>query len=173
MGMTHGTIAGMLLTDLIQGRANPWAKLYDPGRISLRAMGVMTRETLNFAGKYAQYLTKGDVRSVEEIPPGGGALLRHGTKKLAAYRDEQGELHVASAVCPHLGCIVAWNSAERSWDCPCHGSRFDPYGRVIDGPANTDLTPESLDSEKDRKGMPIRESTRASGRWVRAGRRER
>ena len=170
MGMTHGTIAGMLLTDLILGRENPWAKLYDPGRVSLRAMGTLAKETLNFAGKYAQYLTKGDVPSVDEIPSGGGAVLRQGAKKLAAYRDDQGELHVASAVCPHLGCIVAWNSAEKSWDCPCHGSRFDPYGKVLDGPANTDLKPESLGPETGRKEMPVRESTRASGRWVSVGR---
>jgi len=167
MGMTHGTIAGILLTDLIQGRENPWSKLYDPGRVSLRAAGEMAKENLNFASKYGQYLTGGDVRSVEEIPPGGGALLRHGAKKLAAYRDEQGELHVRSAVCTHLGCIVAWNTAEKTWDCPCHGSRFDPYGRVLDGPANTDLPPERLEKPK---GMPVRESTRASGRWVRVGR---
>jgi glycine/D-amino acid oxidase-like deaminating enzyme/nitrite reductase/ring-hydroxylating ferredoxin subunit len=174
MGMTHGTIAGILLTDLIQGRENSWAKLYDPGRVSLRAMGEMARENLNFATKYAQYLTGGDVRGLEEIQPGDGAVVRQGTKKLAAYRDDKGELHVRSAVCPHLGCIVAWNSAEKSWDCPCHGSRFDPYGRVLDGPANTDLPEEKVKSVSSKddapRGMPVRESTRASGRWVRVGR---
>jgi Rieske Fe-S protein len=169
MGMTHGTIAGILLTDLILGRENPWTRLYDPGRVSLRAMGEMAKENLNFAAKYASYLTGGD-GSIEEIEPGQGAVVRHGAKKLAAYRDRNGELHVHSAVCPHLGCIVAWNSAERTWDCPCHGSRFDSYGRVLDGPANTDLTPEPLTPSDRPKGMPVRESTRSSGRWVRVGR---
>jgi Rieske Fe-S protein len=170
MGMTHGTIAGMLITDLVQGREHPWSRLYDPRRVSLRAAGDFARETLNFAARYAQYLAAGDVKSVEEIPPGHGAVLRQGGKKLAVFRDDEGELHVASAICPHLGCIVGWNTAERSWDCPCHGSRFDPYGKVLDGPANTDLEPEQPGSRREHQGKPVRESTRASGRWVRVGR---
>jgi glycine/D-amino acid oxidase-like deaminating enzyme/nitrite reductase/ring-hydroxylating ferredoxin subunit len=141
MGMTHGTIAGMLLTDLILGRENPWSKLYDPSRLVLRAAPGLLKENLNVARQYADWLTPGQVASPEEVGPGAGAIVRRGLSKVAVYRDEQGRLHERSAVCPHLGCIVAWNSSDRTWDCPCHGSRFDPLGRVVNGPANTDLAP--------------------------------
>ena len=140
MGMTHGTIAGMLLTDLILGRENPWATLYDPSRKTLRAAGDFARETLNMAAQYADWLTGGDVDSVDEIAPDSGAVVRKGLTKLAVYRDPEGELHYLSAVCTHLGCIVSWNPAERTWDCPCHGSRYDKLGDVINGPANKHLT---------------------------------
>lgn len=139
-GMTYGTIAGMLITDLIMGRPNPWESLYDPGRITLRASGEYAREALNTAAQYADYLTPGDVDSADQIVKDSGAVIRRGALKVAAYRDATGELHEHSAVCPHLGCIVAWNPAEKTWDCPCHGSRFDKFGAVINGPANVGLT---------------------------------
>lgn len=135
MGMTHGTIAGMLLDDLIVGRENLWARLYDPGRVPVRAIGAFAKENLNVVAQYADYLGKSDVDSFDEIAPGTGAVVREGLKRVAAYRDDTGALHLRSAVCTHLGCVVAWNHAERTWDCPCHGSRFDPYGRVLNGPA--------------------------------------
>jgi glycine/D-amino acid oxidase-like deaminating enzyme/nitrite reductase/ring-hydroxylating ferredoxin subunit len=139
MGMTHGTIAGMLLRDLVLHRDNPWRALYDPSRLILRALPTLVRENTNVVAQYAQWLTPAEVSSVEEIAPGQGALLRRGRAKIAAYRDVDGRLHECSAVCPHLACIVAWNSAEKTWDCPCHGSRFDAVGHVINGPANTNL----------------------------------
>jgi glycine/D-amino acid oxidase-like deaminating enzyme/nitrite reductase/ring-hydroxylating ferredoxin subunit len=138
-GITHGTIAGMLLTDLILGRKNPWTKLYDPSRVTLRATPDFLKENLNVAAQFSDWATGSEVDSYEQIPPGGGAVVRRGFKKIAVYRDEQGEIHERSAVCTHLYCIVAWNSAERTWDCPCHGSRFDPYGQVVNGPAITPL----------------------------------
>ncbi len=138
-GMTHGTIAGMLLTDQILGRHNPWESLYDPGRITLRATAEFAKENVNVAAQYADWLTKGDVESVDEIPKDGGAVIRRGASKVAVYRDQTGALHERSAVCPHLGCIVAWNPAEKTWDCPCHGSRFDKFGEVMNGPANVGL----------------------------------
>lgn len=139
MGMTHGTIAGILLTDLILNRENPWAALYDPSRKTLRAAGEFAQENLNVARQYTDWLTGGDVSSPVQIQPGTGAVIRSGFTKLAVYRDPQGELHECSAVCPHLGCIVDWNDAEKTWDCPCHGSRFDRLGQVLNGPANRDL----------------------------------
>ena len=138
-GMTHGTIAGMLITDLITGNANPWAKLYDPARVSLRSAPEFVRENLNVAVQYADYVTPGEISSPDAIRAGSGAIMRDGTKKFAVYRDEQGALHVRSAVCTHLYCIVDWNDTEKTWDCPCHGSRFDRYGKVINGPAISDL----------------------------------
>jgi len=103
-GMTHGTIAGMLLTDLIQGRKNEWEDLYSPSRIRLKALPDYAAENLNVAAQYVDRIT-----------------------------------HRRSAVCPHLGCVVAWNSTEETWDCPCHGSRFSANGKVYQGPANSDL----------------------------------
>ncbi len=139
MGMTHGTIAGILLTDLIMGRENPWEKLYDPSRKTLRAAGEYAREMLNVAVQYTDWLTGGDVSSEDEVTRDSGAVLRRGLTKVAVYRDEKGNLHECSAICNHLGCIVNWNTAEKTWDCPCHGSRFDKLGKVINGPANKDL----------------------------------
>jgi len=141
MGMTHGTIAGILLTDLITGRENPWARLYDPSRISLRAAGQFAKENLDVALQYASLAAPGEVRDPAEIPPGAGAVMRRGVKQVAVYRNGTGSLHERSAVCTHLGCIVRWNSLEKSWDCPCHGSRFDPHGKVLNGPAIDPLPP--------------------------------
>jgi glycine/D-amino acid oxidase-like deaminating enzyme/nitrite reductase/ring-hydroxylating ferredoxin subunit len=146
MGMTHGTIAGMLLTDLICGRENRWAGLYNPSRKTLKAATEFAKENINVARQYADWVTGGDVSSLDQIPPESGAIVRRGLSKLAVYRDGGGNLHEWSAVCPHLGCIVSWNDAEKTWDCPCHGSRFDCLGRVINGPANRDLAPAT--SEK-------------------------
>lgn len=140
-GMTHGTIAGILLTDLIMGRENEWATVYDPTRKTLRALPEFASENLNATAQYTEYLTGGDVDSLSEIKPGEGAIVRDGLKKIAVYRDESGALHERSAVCVHLGCIVSWNSKEKSWDCPCHGSRYDAYGKVFQGPANRNLDP--------------------------------
>lgn len=141
MGMTHGTIAAMLITDLMLGRPNPWATLYDPSRKSLKAAGTFVQENLNVVAQYGDWLSSGDVESENQIPKGTGAILRQGLQKLAVYRDEGGELHRCSAVCPHLKCIVAWDSIEHSWNCPCHGSRFNAYGKVVTGPAKADLAP--------------------------------
>jgi glycine/D-amino acid oxidase-like deaminating enzyme/nitrite reductase/ring-hydroxylating ferredoxin subunit len=139
-GMTHGTIAGILLTDLIMGRTNEWEKLYDPTRKTLKALPEFASENLNVAAQYADLVTPGDVDSADEIKPGEGAIVRHGLKKVATYRDDSGTIHERSAVCVHLGCIVDWNSKEKTWDCPCHGSRYDAYGKVFQGPANSDLS---------------------------------
>jgi glycine/D-amino acid oxidase-like deaminating enzyme/nitrite reductase/ring-hydroxylating ferredoxin subunit len=141
MGLTHGTIAGILLTDLILGRPNPWQKLYAPNRKSPRAVGTFAKENLNVLGQYGDWLTAGDVASTDAIGRGSGGILRRGMSKVAVYRDDDGTLHQYSAACPHLGCVVAWNAFAGTFDCPCHGSRFSSSGKVITGPANSDLTP--------------------------------
>ena len=139
MGMTHGTIAGMLLTDLIVGRENRWAELYDPSRIRAGAVTDFVKENLNVAAQYTSWVTGGEVSSVDEVAPNSGAVIREGIRKIAVFRDETGELHRRSAVCTHLACIVSWNPSASTWDCPCHGSRFDPYGKLLNGPASADL----------------------------------
>ena len=140
-GITHGILAGILITDLIAGRENPWAKLYDPSRKTLnpRALADYIAENANVAAQFRDYVTPGSAKSVDEIKPGEGAVLRDGIKKIATYRDENGNVHAFSAVCPHLGCVVRWDSCEKTWDCPCHGSRFDALGCVVNGPAISDL----------------------------------
>ena len=121
------------------GRENPWAALYDPGRARTGAALEWLKENLNVALQYTSWLTRGDVESVDEITPTNGAVVVEHGRKVAVFRDERGELHRTSAVCPHLGCIVAWNPAASTWDCPCHGSRFDKTGTVMNGPAGRSL----------------------------------
>jgi glycine/D-amino acid oxidase-like deaminating enzyme/nitrite reductase/ring-hydroxylating ferredoxin subunit len=138
-GMTHGTIAGQLLTDLLQGRSNPYIEIYDPARRTFNAGFEYLKENLNVAWQYSDYLKVPEVSDVDHIVAGEGAVLQQGLSKVAVYKDPQGRVTQLSAVCPHLGGIVHWNSVEKSWDCPCHGSRFAVDGSVITGPALSGL----------------------------------
>jgi Rieske Fe-S protein len=107
----------------------------------MRAAGEFARENLNVVAQYGDWLRPGRPRCDDGIAAGSGAVVQRGLRKIACYRDASGNLIERSAVCPHLGCIVRWNAVEHSWDCPCHGSRFDPEGRVLHGPAISDLAP--------------------------------
>lgn len=140
-GLTNGTAAAHVIADGILGRPNPFSVLYDPYRATVRASaGRFIAENAKVAGHFAFDRVLHPQRGgFEELPPGEAAVERNLTSPTAAYRDENGDLHVVSAVCTHLGCIVRWNNGERSWDCPCHGSRFDVDGRVLQGPATRDL----------------------------------
>ena len=132
-GITHGIMAGIMLPELILKGSHPWAELYKPSRISLRSAGTLIKHNVDAMIQFADYIKPPE--SIEGIGRGEGrVIMRHG-KRIAAYRDDDGMLHERSAVCTHLKCIVDWNSTEKSWDCPCHGSRFDPYGKVLNGPA--------------------------------------
>lgn len=145
-GMTHGTIAGILLSALVQGRDHDWLKLYDPTRLTLGAAVDFARENANVIAQYADWVTPGDRSSADEIHRGEGAILRRGARKIAAYRDHAGVLHECSAVCVHLGGLVSWNPLEKTWDCPCHGARYDRLGNVVNGPANGNLA--GVESER-------------------------
>jgi len=149
-GMTHGTIAGTLIRDLLLSRANPYETLYDPGRKTLRSIGDILAENLNVLPQYGKWLTSGDGGPVQEIEPGEGRVLRRGLKKVAVCRNERGQLCTLSAVCPHLGGIVTWNAAEKTWDCPAHGSRFSAEGRILNGPANSDLERIRMPAKRSR-----------------------
>lgn len=140
MGMTHGTMGGMIVTDLINGKPNKWAKLYDPSRVTIQEAGEWIKHNLSVAAQMKDWITGSEVADIEDLKPGSGAIMRKGLSKLAVFRDQDGSFHQFSAVCPHLRCIVHWNESEKSFDCPCHGSRFDQYGRVVNGPANQDLS---------------------------------
>jgi len=140
-GITHGTIAGIIISSLIMNMENRWFELYDPSRKikSMTDTKDFLKEQINVAKKYAEYLTLGDLDSIKDLQNGQGAILRTGLTKAAVYKDEQGNLHAHTAICPHMKCILEWNEAEKSFDCPCHGSRFTALGKVINGPANVDL----------------------------------
>ena len=139
-GMTHCTIGGLLVTDLILGIENPWKDLYDPSRITLKTAGDFLSENGNMAYNMVKdWVSGGDVKNADELGAGEGAIISSGLKKVAAYRDENGVLHTCTAVCPHLGGILQWNKDEKSFDCPLHGSRFTTDGVVVNGPAISDL----------------------------------
>ncbi|HEV7808007.1 MAG TPA: FAD-dependent oxidoreductase [Solirubrobacteraceae bacterium] len=136
-GMTGGTAAALLLCDLVLGHDNVTARLYDPNRLHLRASATaLVKENaetgLRFVG---DRIVKSGRRPIEDLRPGEGDIVRLGGESVAGHRDDDGALHAVSATCTHLGCRVRWNRAERSWDCPCHGSRFTPDGDVLQGPA--------------------------------------
>ncbi len=138
-GMTNGTAAAMLLSDLIAGRDNPWAPLYDSTRTSPLTRKSLYKEGVSEAGHFVRDRLKGAGRGVADVAPGEGEVVGRPGEQTAVYRDPRGEVHAVSARCTHLGCIVSWNPAESSWDCPCHGSRFSVDGEVIHGPAVRNL----------------------------------
>jgi glycine/D-amino acid oxidase-like deaminating enzyme/nitrite reductase/ring-hydroxylating ferredoxin subunit len=144
-GMTFGTVAGMIVADLIAGRSNPWADLFDATRVKVKGA---IRDYLSENVDYPKHMILDRVisRDVEgtsasAVAPGEGKIVSVDGKKVALYRSDDGTVRALSPVCPHMGCDVAWNNAERTWDCPCHGSRFTPEGRVVNGPATSDLEP--------------------------------
>ncbi len=149
-GMTHCTAGAILVTNLIMGRKNSWENLYAPSRKATHGISDFVAEQANTLSQYRDWFTGGEVESAHEIAPGHGAIIREGTKKLAVYRNDAGELQIVSATCTHLGCVVAWNDAEKSWDCPCHGSRFDVSGEVLHGPAPEPLVATWLTDQTDR-----------------------
>ncbi len=142
-GMTHATIGGILVTDLINGKENPWSELYSPKRIPLGVPKTFFSEFANMVAQYGDYLKAGDIKEADKLGKEEGAILNKGFGKIAVYRDSSGFLHAFSAVCPHLGCVVQWNADEKSFDCPCHGSRFTKEGEVVNGPATENLKPLS------------------------------
>lgn len=134
-GITHGVVASLLIPDLIEGKENPFSAVYDPARKPLKAAMRFVSENSTAVTNLAQYLAPGEVASVDEVQPGQGAIVRDGLSKIAAYRAEDGTLYQRAAACTHLGCHLKWNSLEKCWDCPCHGSHFSPDGSVLNGPA--------------------------------------
>lgn len=140
-GLTHGTLGGLLITDLVMGRENPWEKLYDPSRRPLSGASTFLSENANVFAQYVDWVVPKSARSPDSLERGQGGIFQKGLAKVAVFRDEDGTLHEMSAVCPHLGGIVQWNPLEKTFDCPCHGSRYSCTGRVINGPSAADLKP--------------------------------
>jgi nitrite reductase/ring-hydroxylating ferredoxin subunit len=130
----------MLITDLISGRRSQWTSLYNPSRFPITSSDFFAGN-LEVLWHFGEWFTGGDVETFDAIEREDGAVIRQGPVKIAAYRDTDGTLSQCSAICPHLGCIVQWNTTEQTWNCPCHGSRFDRYGNVMNGPAAHSLAP--------------------------------
>ncbi|MET9291366.1 FAD-dependent oxidoreductase [Streptomyces sp. NPDC003077] len=139
-GLSGGAMAGRLLTDLIRGKQPPWAGLYDPRRLrsTLREAPAFLKHQAQVARHFVGDRL-GPAGSAARVAPGTGAVVREGARHWAVYRDEDGTAHEVSARCTHLGCLIAFNPGEKTWECPCHGSRFDTDGRVLQGPANRPL----------------------------------
>ena len=145
-GVTGGTAAAMILTDLITGQKNPNVPLFDSTRAGVLAEKSIYEEGADVAKRLVgDWVAPPEADDAAEIAAGEGRILRKGPEKVAAYRSEEGKLHAVSAVCTHLGCVVQWNAAEKSWDCPCHASRFAVDGEVLQGPAVKDLAPRSVE----------------------------
>jgi glycine/D-amino acid oxidase-like deaminating enzyme/nitrite reductase/ring-hydroxylating ferredoxin subunit len=138
-GMTFGTVAGMMFRDAISRKDGAWEKLFDPGRRSASALAEYLRENKDYPVRMICDRMKVEEGDPAALAPGTGKVLEHEGERIAAFRDAQGNLTRCSAVCPHLGCIVAWNEAEQTWDCPCHGSRFHATGELLAGPAEKGL----------------------------------
>ncbi|UFU01229.1 FAD-dependent oxidoreductase [Radiobacillus kanasensis] len=140
-GMTNGTAAALLLTDFILGEKNPYAEVFDPSRFHAQPD---IKKFAEINADVAKHLLKGKLeftgKSIEDLKEDEGQIIRIKGKRTGAYKDEQGKVHLVDTTCTHLGCEVNWNSGDRTWDCPCHGSRFSVKGEVIEGPAQKPLT---------------------------------
>jgi nitrite reductase/ring-hydroxylating ferredoxin subunit len=136
-GLIYGTVAGIILGDIVHGKTNPWASVYNSNRFTpIASFTHFMKENLNvFLHYLLGYMGSIFNRGLNKIKRGQGKVMNIKSKKVAVYRNQDGKLTAVSAVCPHMKCIVAWNGAEKSWDCPCHGSRFTVDGSIIEGPA--------------------------------------
>lgn len=140
-GMTFGSMASLIIPDLLKGKETPLSKLLSPARIKPIASA---KSLLSEGWSAAQHFVMDKfaidkINEFKDIHPEEGRIVNYDGKTFAAYRDKQGALHCVSSICPHMGCTVSWNASERSWDCPCHGSRFDIDGKLLNGPAISGL----------------------------------
>ncbi len=135
-GLVYGTLAAMIISDDILGKSNKWSKTYDASRITpLASASNFLKENVNVAYEMVKDFLSTDADSFSEVKTYEGKIMELEGSKYAVHRDGTGELHIVSAICPHMGCVVHWNTADQSWDCPCHGSRFSKHGEVLEGPA--------------------------------------
>lgn len=139
-GMTSSMVSAMLLSDLICGNENSFAEVFDPNRVDTQDISGIARESGQTVKGLTRYLFKIPSEVAEQLQPGHGGVVFLDGEKVGVYKDESGVLHAVSVRCPHLGCELEWNPDEKSWDCPCHGSRFDYLGGLISGPAQENLS---------------------------------
>jgi glycine/D-amino acid oxidase-like deaminating enzyme/nitrite reductase/ring-hydroxylating ferredoxin subunit len=138
-GITHGTLGGMIISDLITGIINPWNEIYDPSRVTLNVTGKYLSQMGNMIAQYKDWFDSETVKDADDLKAGEGGILSNGFRKIAVYKDDNNVLHTCSGVCPHLGGVLHWNKDEKTFDCPVHGSRFNWDGKLINGPAIDDL----------------------------------
>jgi glycine/D-amino acid oxidase-like deaminating enzyme/nitrite reductase/ring-hydroxylating ferredoxin subunit len=144
-GLSSGTFAAMILADLVQGRDHPWASTFRPARVSLRSSPELAKLGAKFSWDFVwDRVRPAQAGSSDDVPPGEARVVRDGLGRTGVFRDDGGAVHAVSLRCTHLGCLLRWNGAERSWDCPCHGSRFDVDGAVLEGPAVHPLARQSV-----------------------------
>lgn len=149
-GLTFGTLGAMMAVDAVAGRKNPWRELFDPNRKTISATWQLLKENKDYPYYLVRnFLAKAEGHSLGAVKRGQGKILELDGHRVAAYRDADGKVSLCSPVCTHLQCIVGWNNAEQTWDCPCHGSRFKPTGEVISGPAEAPL------ARLDAHGKPV------------------
>lgn len=156
-GLTHGAIASMVIRDLLQNTVNEWADLYSPSRINLRATMQFVKENTNILRQYTERIHVPKEWTKDHLQPGEGSLAQIHGQKIALYCNENNEIKSFSAICPHLGGVVHWNETEKTWDCPCHGSRFAATGEVINGPAISGLKETPVDQTKIEKPLDKQE----------------
>jgi Rieske Fe-S protein len=139
-GISNGTVAGMIIADLATGKENPWLEVFDASRVKpVAGAKEFAKENLDVAAHLVSGYLSRKPKSYDELAPGDAAIMKIDGENVAAFKDEQGKVHAVSAVCTHMGCLVGWNETDRTWDCPCHGSRFELSGEVIHGPATQPL----------------------------------
>ncbi|MDQ4069466.1 MAG: FAD-dependent oxidoreductase, partial [Actinomycetota bacterium] len=144
-GMSNGSAAAVMLADRIAGVDNPFADFFDSNRVNVKQSAKeLIKENADVVKRFVGDRLKSEARSVADLAPGEAAVVVDGTERVAAYRDPAGVVHAVSPVCTHMGCMVTWNTAETTWDCPCHGSRYTCDGEVIQGPAVKDLERKQL-----------------------------
>ncbi len=148
-GMTGGTAAGLILSELVRTGSHPWADVFDPRRVAPRASAKrFVRENADTAGHFVGDWADALLSSADLPSVGEARVIREDGRPYGVYRDEGGRVHGVSAVCPHMKCVLRWNDAERTWDCPCHGSRFTHEGEVLSGPALDDLPRRPPDTDR-------------------------
>ncbi len=144
-GTLWGSLSGLLISDLIMGKKNKFAKVFSPSRLNISAeAGTFIKENINVAKEFIVDRFQSDTSDVQKVDKGQGAIVRQGLQQYAVYRDEDNKLTVCSPTCPHMGCVVQWNKFEKTWDCPCHGGRFSPTGEVLEGPPASNLVKKEL-----------------------------
>lgn len=146
-GMTTSMVSATILRDLIGGKDSPYAKVFAPDRLEAAAIPGMAADGGKAVKGLAKRFFQMPSQAAEQIPPGEGGIVLWEGEKVGIYKDKDGSVHKVDVRCPHLGCQLEWNPDEQSWDCPCHGSRFDRYGRLISGPAQEDITLDGTGSQ--------------------------
>jgi Rieske Fe-S protein len=155
--MTHGVAGAIINADLITLGKSEWAHIYAPDRKPIKAIGNYLSENSTALKNLAEYLTPGEISSLDELKTGQGAILRQGLSKVAAYRAADGKLHLHSSSCTHIGCQLHFNSFEHTWDCPCHGSIFGIDGQPLNAPAIFPLAP-AKDAKTEEQTRPMEHS---------------